>query len=568
MDGEISIQQLLREVGGLAGGMDRGELCELLSGLARIQPVEERSAFLSTLQKLAGGKPALGEASDSADRAETLVRYVGELAEEAGERQAHIENGEYHELDDWEEEDYGYRRDGWYHDECPDVFSEDLLDQLRGIRTEADHWFLDGGFKDAATVYRALIELEGDAREEFFGEPGVCDQSTGEKYCLCICRLAREQARASELYDAVLFVAVNLRFPSGFEEQGFVPLKTFRDEGVEWSSFEKICKRESFWVAKRLYAETLAMEKGVEDALGWLRTEGSRQIQAWLWFLHELEIVEQWSLLTECSKKALGFLEEETRRVRVAGLLVKSGAALGNLNDVAEGLRICFYMNPSRRLLAELVGRLEKDTALLRSELEAYDGFLERRSFDQLHAVLKLLLGLFDEVQKRCAERPQHLGWSYSVPDPMAVASGFILLCRGAKALPEQVSCFVERYLWRDCFDCWYESPAEGEAAKWNKALRKRLERTLAETRLGKEEKTELLDWLRKRVAGRADQIVGNQHRKSYGKAAEGLAAWAEAARRNGMPVEAGKLVSEFKERYPRHRAFQKELDQRTGSAA
>jgi len=224
-------------------------------------------------------------------------------------------------------------------------------------------------------------------------------------------------------------------------------------------------------------------------------------------------------------------------------------------------------MNPSRRLLAELVGRLD-DPDILRAELEAYDQFLDGRPFDQLHAVLKLLLGRFGEVQKRCTESPQYLGWSYSAPDPMAVAAGFILLCLGAKTLPEHVSCFVERYLGRDRFDCWYEAPAKGEAAKWNKALGKSLEQTLVEAKLGKEEKTELLDWLRERVAGRADQIVSKKHRKSYGKAAEGLAAWAEAARMNERPGDAEKSIAEFKERYPRHRAFLKELDQRAGCLA
>lgn len=67
------------------------------------------------------------------------------------------------------------------------------------------------------------------------------------------------------------------------------------------------------------------------------------------------------------------------------------------------------------------------------------------------------------------------------------------------------------------------------------------------------------------RVSGRANRIVENQHRKSYGKAAEALVAWAEAARLNGLPREAEMLIAEFKQGFPRHRAFQKELDQRAG---
>ncbi len=564
MGNGISIQHLLAEVDRLAGGLDREGLHGLLTGLAKIQPVEERQAFLSCLQQLAAGEVAEDRA-ETEGRAETLVRLVEEIAEEAAERQGHIENGEYHELDDWEDErDYGYG--GWCHDDDePDALTSDLLDLLKGIRTEADHWFLDGAYGDAAPVYRALIELEGTAREEFNMCPDVCDRSTAEKYGLCMCRLATEAQRCSVLYDAIVFSAVNLRFPSGpFGEQGVVPLATFKDEVADWKPFGKVLRREPLQLAKRLQAELLAMEEGIGAVVGWLREEGARQVPAWLWFLHELEASAQWELLAESANEAVKFMEDNCR-IHAAGLLVKAGAALGKTHDVAKGLQIRFFMNPSRRLLAEAVGRLESDPQLLRSELEVYDEFLESRSFDQLHATLKILLGGFDVVRERCTNKPQDLGWSYSAPDPMAVSAGFLLLCGNGQSPPQYIAAFAARYLWRDRYDHWYESPAEGEGAKWNTTLKKHMEGAMAGMVFDDTQKKDLLAWLRVRVSGRANRIVENQHRKSYGKAAEALVAWAEAARLNGLPREAEMLIAEFKQGFPRHRAFQKELDQRAG---
>jgi hypothetical protein len=58
----------------------------------------------------------------------------------------------------------------------------------------------------------------------------------------------------------------------------------------------------------------------------------------------------------------------------------------------------------------------------------------------------------------------------------------------------------------------------------------------------------------------RVDGIVGGQHRKSYDKAAVVTTACAEVLRLRGDRAAADSLVSEVRNRFPRHRAFQAEL--------
>jgi hypothetical protein len=58
----------------------------------------------------------------------------------------------------------------------------------------------------------------------------------------------------------------------------------------------------------------------------------------------------------------------------------------------------------------------------------------------------------------------------------------------------------------------------------------------------------------------RIDAIVSGKHRKSYWKAAELLLAIAEAYWSNRCPQKGQSLIENFKKKYNRHSAFQKEL--------
>jgi len=59
----------------------------------------------------------------------------------------------------------------------------------------------------------------------------------------------------------------------------------------------------------------------------------------------------------------------------------------------------------------------------------------------------------------------------------------------------------------------------------------------------------------------RVDAIVGGKHRGSYDKAALLTVACAEVLRLRGDKAAADTLVNEVRNRFPRHRAFQSELE-------
>jgi predicted Zn-dependent protease len=107
----------------------------------------------------------------------------------------------------------------------------------------------------------------------------------------------------------------------------------------------------------------------------------------------------------------------------------------------------------------------------------------------------------------------------------------------------------------------------EDEDEEENNAI-KRLEHAytekLATASLTAHQHKEYLSWCQSVVRQRTDAIVGNQHRGSYDKAAELTAACAETLRLQGKADEADAFLDDARNRFPRHRAFQSELDAAT----
>jgi hypothetical protein len=82
----------------------------------------------------------------------------------------------------------------------------------------------------------------------------------------------------------------------------------------------------------------------------------------------------------------------------------------------------------------------------------------------------------------------------------------------------------------------------------------------LAQVQLKPDQHERFLAWCLKVMHERVNAIVGNQHRGSYGKAAVLTAACAETLRLRGDAAAASVLVSEVRNRFPRHRAFLADL--------
>ena len=104
-----------------------------------------------------------------------------------------------------------------------------------------------------------------------------------------------------------------------------------------------------------------------------------------------------------------------------------------------------------------------------------------------------------------------------------------------------------------------------GEGSQGQAQLRARLEQAYAacvgQVSWTPERQAEALSWSLDVAGQRVSAIVSQQHRGSYGKAAVLVAACAETLRLRGKAQEAGELLNDVRNRFPRHRAFQAELN-------
>jgi uncharacterized Zn finger protein len=77
-----------------------------------------------------------------------------------------------------------------------------------------------------------------------------------------------------------------------------------------------------------------------------------------------------------------------------------------------------------------------------------------------------------------------------------------------------------------------------------------------------RDQQEKFLAWCLEVAKKRVEAIVGGQHRNSYDKAAVLAAACVEVLRQRGNNREADAFLNGIRTRFPRHRAFQAELNE------
>jgi hypothetical protein len=170
-----------------------------------------------------------------------------------------------------------------------------------------------------------------------------------------------------------------------------------------------------------------------------------------------------------------------------------------------------------------------------------------------------LLAGDWDAAHHLAAQG-QVLGWSSRESHQGLVVAAFLVLLsdQTLEALPSNLAQF-------------WEWSVQYSASAWNwrhveeDPVRKRLARAYAEqfaaATLSADRQERYLSWCQDVAQLRVDAIVGNQHRGSYNKAAVLTVACAEVLRLRGNQTAADALVNDVRSRFPRHRAFQREME-------
>jgi len=174
------------------------------------------------------------------------------------------------------------------------------------------------------------------------------------------------------------------------------------------------------------------------------------------------------------------------------------------------------------------------------------------------------------EAAHALAAKESALGWTYGDNPQGLVVPAFLVLLSGQSLdrLPRNVD-----GLWRQALESGVQAGAwYSDDTRHDEALRERLARAWAEAlpafSLEPAERERLREWCLELARKRVSTIVSRQHRRSYAKAAQLLAAGAEVLWLHGEQARGNLLLSGFRESFRRHRAFQAELDAAVGSRA
>jgi hypothetical protein len=545
----------------------------------------ERRAFLSRLEPSEGATTV-----SQVIQQEDLLADIDDLAQEIEVAMQHAEPWE--ERCEW----------GEYYDEEDSLGPyEEFVEPLVGLFDRAEAVFDYGDAASgsalslACAAYRRLFELLRS--EDDYGRGVSASDLTGVDADEAAARYLRAVYETESLTSRPQALCEQMRQVQAW----LFGLRPMLDDLVQISP-RPLPDREQFladWIA---FLRTQSAPSG-SDVDAWLReavrlaqgtpglealalAEGQTRPRAYLdWFTALEEEGKHREVLTAAQEA----LQELPARLPVrAAIADHLCAAAAQLNE-AEALRLgrweAFVAKPTLSRMLDLwdatVDEVER-TALMQRAVEHIRDYLAHpparldemmRGGDDLERPARigqsalahacLLAGDWDTAHHLAAQG-KALGWSRSESYQGLVVAAFLVLLSGKTlgALPSNLAQLWEWGLrYSATFWNWgYEK--EG-------SVRERLARACAErfaaAALSADQQERFLSWCLDVAQQRVNAIVGNKHRGSYDKAAVLTAACAEALRLRGDKTAASTLVGDVRGRFPRHRAFQAEMETALG---
>jgi hypothetical protein len=588
----LSLKAFWEAVGARLGAASLEELRTVLRAMAsRVHP-SERQAFLESLSPVPDARQEVLERALQ----DKLLADITEQARRLDERQEEVDSGGY---------DYGADDD----DFGPGPYVE-FVAPVTALFARAQRAFERGRLPLARDAYRrlfALLRREDDygvgLRLEHLEEVDVPESRA--RYLRALYETTSPERRAEALLAAMNEVGSwdFRRKPMLVDVRDISPeplpdLETFLPT---WEALLR--QQEDDPVAEAWLREATGLSRGVQGLHELART--GQHPRAWVNLLALLEHEGPPREVLDTAHEALKALPAGMPlRARVADFLASAAERLGHPVQVREAhweafvacpglrrlldLRDCGEAEPERaRLMKRAARHVGKalarqgdtessvdDTELVEDDTEppgweefprpwdAADGPYPRLDAELLaHA---RLLGHDWQAAWESAARAEVLGWS-SRDNPQGLVVPVLLLWLSGPSSPQGPSRSVEA-LWLKRLEgsLGYEpgSSEEGARALLSERLSRAYNEVLAVLSVSRPRQEEWLEGCLKVTQERARAIVREKYRRSYGKAALLLAACAEVLQRRGQQARAQEFLRRFREEFPRHSAFQAELDE------
>jgi len=555
------------------------DLRAILRAMAREVRPSERSSFLTRL--------GVGSVSVPEPRTpwENLLADMDDLAQEI---QDAMENA-----DEWEEEH------GWEYEYEEDSLGpyEEFVEPLTALFERTGLAFDGGEIALARQAYEELLDLIH--LEDDYGRginpsdlPQEEMQEAAARYLRAVYESEPPARRPAALYDPMRSARsrFGLRRRPMLEDLLQISPRPLPDQEAFLSAWIAFLRAQSDPDADAWLREAIRLSEGTAGLKRLALTEGQRHPRAYLDWFAALEQEGKHAAVLAAARQALDALPADLPiRAAIADHLCAAAAVLHDPPALLLGRWEAFAAKPILARLLDLweaapageermtwmhraIGHIEATMARVGDgsaiaypvaypwELDDLERPAHPGPVLLLHA--RLLAGDLEAAHRSVTGKPV-LGWSSDSSDQAVAVSFFLVLLSGrpADALPPNLAGLWSQSLGTSIGYGYYG--AEG-------TLIRRLEQVYAEhlaqgvrsgvLALSPEQQQERLAWCLDVARRRVEAIVGNQHRKSYGKAATLAVACAEVLRARGEPTAARAFVAEIGGQFPRHRAFQDEL--------
>jgi hypothetical protein len=574
---KISLKTFWEAVEQRLAAYSADELRAILRAMAQETPPSGRRAFLASLE------PGEGAAATPSRviQQEDLLADIDDLARELEDTMQRA--------DEWEER---YEWGGYYDEEDSLGHYEKFVEPLVELFDRAEATFDYGSALPLArAAYQRLFELLGT--EDDYGRgvsasdlTGVDAGEAGARYLRAVYETEPPAHRPQVLCEQIRQVQAWLFGPRPMLDDLVQisprPLPDREQFLADWIAFLRPQEAPSGSDVDVWLREAVRLAQGTPGLEALARAEGQTRPRAYLDWFTALEEESKHQAVLAAAQEALQALPARLPiRAAIADHLCAAAARLTEAEALRLGRWEAFAAKPLLPRLLDLwdvAGDAAERTALMQQAAEHVRDYLAHpparqdgigRGSDDLErpawigpSVLAhacLLAGDWDAAH-HVAAQGKALGWSGRESHQGLVVAAFLALLSG-KALGALPSNLAQLWQWG----------VQSSAAAWSwgyegeDSVRERVARAYAEqfaaATLSTDRQERYLSWCLDVAQQRVDAIVGNKHRRSYDKAAVLTVACAEVLRLRGDQAAADALVNDVRGRFPRHRAFQAEMD-------
>lgn len=297
------------------------------------------------------------------------------------------------------------------------------------------------------------------------------------------------------------------------------------------------------------------------DGIGKLaRKWGDIQPHGYLFWLNRLEQENRLTDMVEVSKEALNVLKPGAAREKVSNFLIVAGKESGDMDNVLEGKQEKFISHPCDENLLDLhntaVKQDKKNESL--AKILAYFTEQEGMSDDKTSLQLRALLmaGQLDDAWDKVKDS-KSLGWSYGLNTGLVFgAMAAVIADHNDNA--GTIERLLTEYADKTALYSYQIFVTEDNRAK---TFYEEIIKGLQQVEFPQSKLKQYFNWVLKIGRNRVDNIVSNQHRGAYKRAASVLGVLAEIHAAKGDKEKAAILIHEYcKGKYNRHIAFKREV--------